>query len=396
MSPKRSPSSLRTYILLITYAIVLVMAFINIKAIFSWVGSLLSILKPFLFALIIAYLLSIPLRFLESKVYPRLFKKMKNRKPVMERGLSVLLVILFMLAIISGIFSILIPQLTESIMTFVSNIEGYINTLDVLVSSLVERFNLDDELWKRVETIGRNTLNQIIDTVENSIPTIVNATKNLTTGLFSALFNFFMGIIISSYMLFHKETLIRQLKSVLRAFIPAHPLSHILEIGSYTNETLNRFIGGQVTEAFILGCLCFIGTSLLGIQYALLVSVIIALSNLIPIFGPWIGAGIAGFILLMVDPVKALWFIIFIVVLQQLENNLIYPKVVGSSIGLSGLWVIFAITVGGGLFGIMGIFLGIPFFAVVYKFGQDFIRKRLRQREGLPVPSDDEEEDPAS
>jgi len=391
LNPKKNSSPLRTYMLLITYAVVLVMAFLSRKEIFAGIGSLFSILTPFAYALLIAYVLSIPMRFLETKIYPKLFGKAKCRRPGLERALSVALVLIFLLAVISGIFSILIPQLTDSVMTLISNIEGYIRSLDSLITNLVKRFDLNDELWRYIETIGTNAINQVVDTIEQSIPAIVDATKNLTTGLFSALFNFFMGLIICTYLLYQKESLIRQLKSVMRAFLPTKIYAWLLEIGSYTNETLNRFIGGQVTEAFILGCLCFIGTSILGIQYSLLVSVIIGITNLIPIFGPWIGAGISGFILLMVDPVKALWFIIFIVVLQQLENNLIYPKVVGSSIGLSGLWVIFAITIGGGLFGIMGIFLGIPLFAVIYKFTGDFIRARLRSIDSAAVQTPPEE-----
>ena len=187
--------------------------------------------------------------------------------------------------------------------------------------------------------------------------------------------------IISVYLLYHKEKLIRQLKSVIRAFLPDRLTDFIFDTARFTNETFAKFIGGQMAEAFILGVLCFVGMSVLGIPYALMISVIIAISNLIPIFGPWIGAILSAFILLMIDPMKALWFLIFIIVLQQLENNLIYPKVVGSSIGLSGLWVIFAVIVCGGLFGVLGIFLGIPLFAVVSKLGQDYIRRRLKNKE---------------
>ncbi|MEA4823839.1 MAG: AI-2E family transporter [Clostridiaceae bacterium] len=381
MRNKKPMSPLKMYILLITYTVVLVMLFIQKNEIFGMIGKILGYMRPFFIGIVIAYVLNAPMRALENKVFPKILKKAKKRNPRLERGSAVAVTVLFAVAIVTAIVSVLIPQLADSISVFISNIESYVQSLENFTNSIAERFHLEDAIWQEIESIGTGILDNIVTTIQNSMPEILNTTKDIMTAIASGLFTILMSTIISVYMLYHKEKLMNQLKSVIRAFLPEKATKFIFDTAIFANDTFGKFVGGQITEASILGALCFIGTSILGIQYALLISVIIGITNLIPIFGPWIGTAISAFLLLMIDPVKALWFIIFIVVLQQLENNLIYPKVVGSSIGLSGLWVIFAIIVCGGLFGVAGIFLGIPLFAVLTKLGQDYIKRRLAEKE---------------
>ncbi len=381
VSQKKPMSPLKQYILLITYAVVLVMFFIQKNEIFGMIGRVLGVMRPFFVGILIAYVLNAPMRAIENKILPKLLKKAKKRNPSLERGIAVAMTMIFAVAIVTVIVSVLIPQLLDSVSIFVSNIESYVQSLEAFTNSLAERFHLDDALWTQIEAIGNGILENIVTAIQGSMPQILNTTKNVMTTVANGLFNSLMSTIISVYMLYHKEKLIRQLKSVIRAFLPDRLTDFIFDTARFSNETFAKFIGGQMAEACILGVLCFVGMSVLGIPYALMISVIIAISNLIPIFGPWIGAILSAFILLMIDPMKALWFLIFIIVLQQLENNLIYPKVVGSSIGLSGLWVIFAVIVCGGPFGVLGIFLGIPLFAVVSKLGQDYIRRRLKNKE---------------
>ncbi len=392
MEKKSERSPLKTYILLITYAVLLVMFFIQKNEIFGVVGKILGCLNPFLYGIVIAYILNMPLRFIEEKIFPKLFKKVKKRKPHLEHGCAVALTMLLAVALVTAIVSVFIPQLVGSVVVFIGNIEGYVASLEIFVNGLAERFNLNEQLWQQIQDTGAAFVDNIVVTLQGSLPQILNTTKNVMTSVFGGVFNILMSAIISVYLLYHKEKLVGQVKNLFRAFLPEKITSFLLETGRYANDIFGKFIGGQLTEALILGVLCFIGSSILGIQYALLISVIIAVTNLIPIFGPWIGTAISTFILLMVDPVKALWFVIFILVLQQLENNLIYPKVVGSSIRLSGLWVIFAIIVGGGLFGIGGIFLGIPLCAVVGKLSSDYIGARLKRREQCraEIPKTDE------
>jgi len=377
---KRGMPPFKMYILLITYAVLLVMVFINKTEIFGAILKFLGYLRPFFIGIVIAYILNNPLRYLEMRIFPKIFRKVKNRSGIVERAVSTGVTVVFAVAIVVTIVSVLIPQLVESASLFVSNIDTYVSTLENFTAGLGDRFHLDDEAWLRAQAIGSGFLDNLATTLQDSMPTILNKTKDIMTAVINGLFNTLMSVIISIYLLFHKEKLLFMLQKILCAFIPEKALKFTFDTSRYANQIFTKFLGGQITEAFILGVLCFIGTSILGIQYSLLVSVIIGITNLIPIFGPWIGTAISTFLLLMIDPVRALWFLIFIIILQQLENNLIYPKIVGSSIGLSGLWVIVAILICGGMFGVAGMFLGIPLFAVLSKLFSGVIDERYEQK----------------
>ena len=266
-------------------------------------------------------------------------------------------------------------------MTLASNIEGYINSLFEFTDKTLSFFNLDISFFDRFEDVWHSWLTEGIDYLKNSLPTIFTYTKDFTTGLVGGIVNTFVGIIICIYLLSTKEKLLRQAKKLLFAFLPKKKAEYVCKIAETANDTFAKFISGQLIEAFIIGILCFIGMSVLGLPYALLISVIVGVTNMIPVVGPFIGAIPSGFIILMINPLQCLWFVIFIIVLQQIEANLIYPHVVGNSVGLSGLWVMFAIFVGGGLFGFLGIFLGVPGFAVIYRFASDYINSRLKKKE---------------
>jgi len=389
MKKKREMSPLRMYILLITYAILLVMFFIYKSEIFDGLKLVLNCIRPFFIGILIAYILNNPLRFLENRVFPWLLRKKKKRNPHVERAVATGLTVLFAVAVVTAIVAVLIPQLTESVTLFISNVDTYINTLESFTSSLNERFHLKDELWLEINSIASTMLDEAANTLKGSAPTIINKTKDVMTAVVNGLFNTLMSLIISIYMLYHREKLLYQLNKILRAFLPENIYAYLMENCAYANLTFTRFLGGQITEACILSILCFVGTSILRTPYSLLVSVIVGLTNLIPVFGPWIGSAISAFLLLMINPMQALWFIVFIIVLQQLENNLIYPKVVGSSIGLSGLWVIVAILVCGGLFGVAGMFLGIPLFAVISRMFGRFVDERIIHRFAEATEEDD-------
>ena len=394
MKPQKPMTPLKQYILLITYAVLLVMFFIQKNEIFGWIGKLFGYMQPFFIGIVIAYVLNMPMRFIEEKIFPWLLKKKKKRSATAERGAAVAVTLLFAVAFVTAIFAVLIPQLVESAAGFVSNIEGYVASLESFTNSIAQRFHLEDALWKQIESIGTKTLDNLVESIQNSAPQILNTTKDIMTAVVNGLFNTLMSTIISVYMLFHKEKLLRQLRKVITAFVPERVTQFLFETASFTNETFSKFVGGQLAETCILGALCFVGSSILRMPYALLISVIVGVSNIVPVFGPWIGTALSALLLLMIDPIKALWFVVFVIVLQQLDNNLIYPKVVGSSIGLSGLWVIFALIVCGGLYGIPGIFLGIPLFAVLSKLGSDYLNDRLERRRAAAEekPAEDPED----
>lgn len=230
---------------------------------------------------------------------------------------------------------------------------------------------------------------QVKDTITGFLQekgdSVVNTTLNITTSILSALVNFLLALVFSLYLLAQKETLIAQAKRLLRRILPQKAADRLMRLLSLTNNAFSSFVTGQVTEAFILGTLCCIGMLILRLPYALPVSVIIAALSLIPIFGAWIGAATGAFLIVFQSPIKALTFLIFLLILQQVEGNLIYPKVVGKSVGLPGLWVLAAVTIGGGAFGVLGMLLGVPVCSVVYVLVQDYIRSGKPARtDGVP------------
>ena len=295
------------------------------------------------------------------------------------------LTLLLFLGIIFAIFFILIPRLEEAGTTMVANIPTYVNQIQVWWT------NLSDFAAEHGVTLPELSLSadQVKDTITGFLQekgdSVVNTTLNITTSILSALVNFLLALVFSLYLLAQKETLLAQSRRLLRRILPQKAADRLMRLLSLTNNAFSSFVTGQVTEAFILGTLCCIGMLILRLPYALPVSVIIASLSLIPIFGAWIGAATGAFLIVFQSPIKALTFLIFLLILQQVEGNLIYPKVVGKSVGLPGLWVLAAVTIGGGAFGVLGMLLGVPVCSVVYVLVQDYIRSGKPARtDGVP------------
>ena len=233
-----------------------------------------------------------------------------------------------------------------------------------------------DELWNQVLSMGEN----IIKVVGQVTGSLVSQVVDITVGVTSTIINFFMGILIAIYILLSKEKLGIQAKKILYAFFDRIKANKVMEVARISHDKFSKFITGQCIEAVILGGLCFIGMTIFSMPYALLVSTIIGVTALVPIFGALIGTIPAAFIIFMVEPMTAVWFVILIVVIQQIEGNLIYPMVVGNSIGLSAIWVLLAITVGGSTFGILGILIGIPLFGVLYTLLSTITNSKLKEK----------------
>ena len=289
--------------------------------------------------------------------------------------LLALTMVLF-IGIIFAIFFILLPRLEEAGSTLVANIPTYVAQIQAW--------------WENLSAFGAEhgvTLPELsldADSVKNTITgflqekgdSVVNTTVNITASIVGALANFLLALVFSLYLLAQKETLLAQSKRLLRRSLPQKAADRLLRLLSLSNNAFSSFVTGQVTEAFILGTLCCLGMLILRLPYALPVSVIIAALSLIPIFGAWIGAATGAFLIVFQSPIKALTFLIFLLILQQVEGNLIYPKVVGKSVGLPGLWVLAAVTLGGGAFGVLGMLLGVPVCSIVYTLVQEFIRSK--------------------
>lgn len=364
--------------LLVGFAALLYWALNNLSLLGGVVDGLLGLLSPLLIGLCIAFVLNLLLKALE-KLWDTALRNYGNNgrwKEKLKRPICLTLTMLVFLGVIFAIVFILLPRLEEAVTTMVGNISLYVRQIQKWWESL-SGFAAEHGI-----TLPELTLNaaQVRDTVTGFLQekgdSVVNTTLNITTSIVSAVVNFLLALVFSLYLLAQKETLMAQAKRLLRAAVPKKVADRTMHLLGLINDAFSSFVTGQVTEAIILGTLCCIGMLVLGLPYALPVSVVIGFMSLIPIFGAWIGGATGAFLILFQSPIKSLWFIIFLLVLQQVEGNLIYPKVVGKSVGLPGLWVLAAVTIGGGAFGVVGMLLGVPVCAVIYALVQDFIRSK--------------------
>lgn len=369
---------LKSYILLSTYVLVLGAVLWNFKTISHIFTGFIDMISPFLWAIVIAFVLNLLMKFYDNKVLKFIDKSKSRKVRAVKRPISITLALLTILAILTTIVIFVIPQLIESIAKLGEGIPTYIQKLELLIQQSLKHVNSQQlnqmlgnvmNMWKEILSISTQFLTGFLSN-------IIDITLNVTTSIFDIIMSFIFAI----YMLANKEQLLRQLKKVTFAFMPKKAAEKTVEIAQITNKAYASFITGQCTEALIIACMCFVGMIVLRIPYAFLIAVLLGVTGIIPIFGAFIGTIPAIFIIFMVSPIKAVWFLIFILVMQQVEGNFIYPRVVGNSVGLSSLWVTLAILIGTSLYGVMGILLGIPLFAVFYKIFGDITNKRLKKK----------------
>ncbi len=355
----------------------------NIGGIFNVFKNIFEVLSPFIIGFIIAYLLTRPVNFTERLLNRHLWKKAKKQRSI-NRGISIVIVfILFLLLLALVIYSI-IPQLIESVTTLARNADGYIKSINSLLDKLFAHFNIDVSFLEEILGSSQEMFIKLTDYIASKLPQLLNFSVSIGSGIS----NVFIGFVVSVYMLSGKERFSAQIKKILFALFPRRFVNETVSAFSYMHETFGKYFSGQTIDSVVLGIICFILMSVFKMEYALLISMIIMITNFIPFIGPFIGAIPSAFILLMVQPTKVIWFIIMIAVLQQIEGNIIAPKIVGKTTGLSSFWVVFSIIIGGGFFGIMGVILAVPAFSVVYTFTKRFIESRLRKK-NLPAKTNE-------
>jgi len=382
----------RNYLFLITFGICLLVALLNMKYLLGYFGLFMNIITPVLIGLGIAFILNIPMSFIEkhllgfmnrpknkNKLFEtknKLFKNKKNRDVNKgKRMVAITLTFIFVIGILAGLITFVIPQVTESVDTLIVKLPDYIDSFNNLIDDTLAFFNLPATLWSDITIEWDALMEQFGSLLLSSVPEIFNFTKNITVGFFNAI----MGIVISIYLLADKEKLLTLKDKLIYAYIRKDRADFISDVSITANQVFHGFIAGQITEAFILGTLCTVGLAILQIPYALLIGVMVGMTSVIPVFGAFLGAVPSGFILLVVNPIYCLIFVVYIIVLQQVESNVIYPRVVGGSIGLSGLWVLIGMIIGGSLFGFLGIILGIPSFAVFYAVFRKITNERINK-----------------
>ena len=376
--------NIKRVLLLIACAILLYWGLNNLSVLGGLLRSILSLFSPLLIGVGIAYVMNLLLMAIE-RLWDKALKKAPELWRVkLKRPICLTLAFLLFLGIIFAIIFILIPRLEEAGTSLVANVPTYITQIqgwwDSLAAFAADHGITLPELSMNVEDATKF----ITKLLTSNGDSVVNTTINITTSILGALVNVLLALVFSVYMLAQKEKLLAQSKRLLLAALPQKAGERTMHILKLTNGAFSSFVTGQVTEAFILGTLCCLGMLILRLPYALPVSVIISFTSLIPIFGAWIGAATGAFLIVFVSPVKALTFLIFLLILQQVEGNLIYPKVVGKSVGLPGLWVLAAVTIGGGAFGVLGMLLGVPVCSVIYALVQDYLRAQPAQQPPAP------------
>ncbi|MCI9224410.1 MAG: AI-2E family transporter [Acutalibacter sp.] len=379
---EKSRDWLKVGSILLILAALLAMAVLRFDQVWGALRTLGNTLSPVLGGLVIAYILNVFVHFFEDIAF-KPFEKTKSKIwDKLRRPVSVTLAYLVVILLVVFIVCFIIPSLVDSMsvltVTIQHNLPIYANQVMAWANDMAREHDLTF-VQEFLKDFNWSSLLNMLGDATKFTTEILSQLFNVTANLASGVFAMIMGFIFSVYMLSGKEKLIRGTKDALRAFLPKRASTVIARVARLSNQVFFSFIQGQLTECVILGVLCYIGMSILRLDYALLISSVVALGALIPILGAYIGAGVGAFILLLVHPLDALIFVVFLVILQQLEGNLIYPRVVGSSIGLPPIWTIFAVTFWGGVLGIPGIWIGTPLTAVVYRLFREQVYKRLHR-----------------
>ena len=364
-------------LLLGTYLIILYFLLLNIKSVIYTFNSILGILSPFIMAFAIAFVLNLPMKFFEDKVFNFLDKEKSSFVRGLKRPLSILSTFVTVIGLIVALVLFVVPQLISSVSTLLDAVPGYMDSFEKFLNNYIS----SAEILQNIYNTFVNTWQEILKFLANFLSTSLAGILTTTVSITSGLVNFVLSLVLAIYMLSSKETLIHHVKKFLYAFINNNIVEKTLRVGGLANATFAKFITGQCIEAVILGALCFLGMTILGMPYSLLISVLIGVTALIPVFGAFIGTIPAVFLILIINPIQALWFIVFILCLQQFEGNIIYPRVVGNSIGLPAIWVMLAMLVGGSTLGLIGMLIGIPSFSVAYQLIKEVTNKRLIKKE---------------
>ena len=369
--------NMKKLLLLIGFSLLLFWGLNHSATVLGLVRWLLGILSPFLIGLCLAFMINVLLRPVERAWEGLLKEKGKKAK----RPVCLLLSTLMIGGAIFILLFMIVPELQRTGATIVNMIPQYLVRLEGWWKEL-SSFLREYAIVLPQPELNLTELSKLAaDLISGSAHSFLGKTLHITTSIFSGVFNVVFGLVFAFYVLSQKETLRRQTKKLLYAYLPAKRVERVLELSTLTQKVFTNFIAGQLTEALIIGTLCFLGMSVFGMPYAPMISVLVGFTALIPVFGAFIGTGVGVFLILMVDPVKAFWFIVFIIVLQQLEGNIIYPRVVGKSVGLPGIWVLAAVTVGGSAFGVLGMLLSVPVCSVLYCVLTQSVNDRLEKKE---------------
>ncbi len=357
-------------------------------------GKLISAVRPFIYGAVIAYILIPMCNFYETYILKLFTLKSNVNKEKAEKAVSVIAIALSLgtaLLLIYLLLSMIIPELIVSLTLIAGNFDSYYNNITMWVQDL---FRNNDLLREYFETLSDTITDAASDFLKNELlPNTTTFISNFSSGVLSAvsmLTNLLVGIIVAVYLLNSREAFAAQGRIFVHCIMKKEYAERLLEEVRFANRMFMGFISGRIVDSAIIGVLCFIGLSIMKMPYSLLISVLVGVTNVIPFFGPFIGGIPAGFLILMVSPVKCVWFTIFIIILQQFDGNILGPKILGEMTNLNSFWVLFSIMLFSALFGFIGMIIGVPVFAVIYHIAQGLIMKGMKKHGYVPTPEDAE------
>ena len=364
---------LRNVLGIATFCILLYWGLQNMDRVGSFLGMVAGLLMPFLLGAAMAFILNVPMRAIATHLPQKLQKA--------HRGISLVITLAGVIGVVMVVSLLVLPQLQNTVQTIAARMPAFWAQAQEWANELMIRYpELADWLSEAGNLNLRNVTQQVVDWLKNGGLALVGNTVTAATGIISGFVNFFIAFIFAIYLLFQRETLSRQGRMLLFAWMKPEHAEKVLEVVRLANKTFSNFLSGQCLEACILGALFAVGMLLFRMPYVLLVSVLVAVTALIPVFGAFIGCFVGAFLILIQNPMQAVVFVILFLVIQQIEGNLIYPRVVGSSVGLPSVWVLTAVTLGGSMFGVVGMLVMIPLCSVLYSLLRTATRERLRRR----------------
>lgn len=372
--------NMKKIFIIITFAVLLYVGVNHLDIVGLCITYILGVISPFIIGGCIAFVLNVPMSFFEEQFFSRYRGKHNKLIQKIKRPASLVLVLILLVAVLFIVLFLIIPEVGSTLVSIAQAIPGFMKDVQAWANELIEWYN---KITKESVSFEFNMnwdqiINGVIDFLKSGVTSILGSTIQIATSIVNGVVSFFIAFIFALYMLFQKEHLTMQCKKVLYACMKEARADQVTRIVRMTGHTFSRFLSGQCLEAVILGTLFFVVLTLFQFPYALLIGVMVTILALIPMVGAFIACILGAFLILMVDPTKAIWFVLLFLVLQQVEGNLIYPRVVGNSVGLHPLWVLFAITVGGSLMGIIGMIVFIPLMSVIYVLLGEHVEHRLK------------------
>ena len=379
-----------TALVVIFISILLVVIFTNLPGFFTVLASIGKILSPLISGVVIAFLLNPLVNFVDCRLRPLLQKKLKAQTAKnLSRTAGIVMALIVAGILVYGFFAMLLPQLYESVMSIVDNAGTYFNSIETWATNVLEdNPDIQGYVDKGLEQLRGFIENWVKTTFLSDMSKLVTTVSTSVIAVVKSLTNFIIGLVASIYMLWSKDTFRAQTKKIMVATMRPSAADRLLALGRNAYRIFNGFIIGKLIDSAIIGVLCYIGCEILKMPFTALVATIVGVTNVIPFFGPIIGAVPSAFLILLVDPLKAFYFVIFVIVLQQLDGNVIGPKILGNTVGISGFWVLASITIAASIFGFAGMLLGVPVFALIYVLISDGVNARLRKKQHSTVTED--------